>query len=379
LQKALAVEAEKGFTDLQGNQYRFSEFLCLSLGKTPNGLLPVERRKWQSIAAEFERYHHQTLEARQSLITDTQQFLNKLQQELQRREQETIHPPQTPTVKSPRTTPLVAETSKVKVNFTLDSPLSELPDIGYRRSGYLARLGLHTVRDILYYYPRDHIDYARQVNVQDLVAGETVTVVGKVKRCNCFSSPKNKKLSIFELIIKDSTGQLKLNRFFAGNRYSHRGWQEQQKRRYPPGAIVAASGLVKKNKYGITLDTPEIEVLDHLGGRIDSFKIGRVMPVYPLTEGVPADWVRQAVLAALPAVNQLKEPLPKGMRQQYDLMGVSDAIANLHFPTDTDTLSRARRRLVFDEFFYLQLGFLQRRKMQQQQQSSAVLAPTGGE
>jgi len=111
LQKALAVEAENGFTDLQGNQYRFSEFLCLSLGKTPNGLLPVERRKWQSIAAEFERYHHQTVEARQHLVVDTQQFLNKLQQELQRREWEKTHPPQTSMVKSPQTTPLVAETS----------------------------------------------------------------------------------------------------------------------------------------------------------------------------------------------------------------------------------------------------------------------------
>ncbi|MEQ8957619.1 MAG: DNA helicase RecG, partial [Coleofasciculus sp. C2-GNP5-27] len=194
LQKALAVEAEKGFTDLQGNQYRFSEFLCLSFGKTPDGLLPVERRKWQSIAAEFGRYDHKTVEDRQHLVADTRQFLDKLQQELQRREEEKTHPPQTPTVKSPRTTPLVAEKSKVNVNFNLDSPLSELSDIGYRRSGYLARLGLQTVRDILYYYPRDHIDYARQVNVQDLVAGETVTVVGTVKRCNCFSSPKNKKL-----------------------------------------------------------------------------------------------------------------------------------------------------------------------------------------
>jgi len=377
LQKALAVEAEKGFTDLLGNQYRFSEFLCLSFGKTPDGLLPVERRKWQSIAAEFGRYDHKTIEDRQHLVADTRQFLYKLQQELQRREREKTHPPQTPTVKSSQTTPLVAETSKLNVNFTLDSPLSELPDIGRRRSDYLGRLGVYTVRDMLYYYPRDHIDYARQVNIKELVAGETVTVVGTVKRCNCFTSPRNKKLSIFELLLKDSTGQLKLNRFFAGNRFNHRGWQEQQKRRYPPGAIVAASGLVKKNKYGITLDTPEIEVLDHLGGSIDSLKIGRVMPVYPLTEGVPADWVRQAVMAALPAVNQLQEPLPKGMRQQYDLMGVSDAIANLHFPPDTDTLSRARRRLVFDEFFYLQLGFLQRRKMQQQVQSSAILAPTG--
>jgi ATP-dependent DNA helicase RecG len=134
---------------------------------------------------------------------------------------------------------------------------------------------------------------------------------------------------------------------------------------------------VKKNKYGITLEDPEIEVLESPGSQIESIKIGRVLPVYPLTEGVPADLVRQAVIAAIPYASHLKEPLPRVIREQYGLMGVRDAIANIHFPTDSDTLAAARRRLVFDEFFYLQLGFLQRRQMQKQAQNSAILAPTG--
>jgi ATP-dependent DNA helicase RecG len=382
LQKALAVEAEKGFTDLVGNQYRFSEFLCLSFGQTPASLRPTERRQWQKIATEFSRYHQMTPQERQNLIADTRQFLYQLQQETQRRNAEGTTATllsESPQVKTPRTTPLVQPDSRVTENGTLslDQPLSQLEDVGIRKSGYLARLGLTTVRDLLYYYPRDHIDYARQVDIRNLEAGETVTIVGTVKRCNCFTSPKNRKLTIFELVLQDATGQIKLNRFFAGTRYGNRGWQEQQKYRYPSGTVVAASGLVKKNKYGVTLEDPELEVLDHPGGSIDSMKIGRVVPVYPLTDGVPADIVRHAVIAALPHVSQLKEQLPAALRRQYGLMGVSEAITNLHFPPDRDTLAGARRRLVFDEFFYLQLGFLQRRQTLKRQETSAVLAPTG--
>lgn len=379
LQKALSVEADKGFIDMMGNQYRFSEFLCLSFGKTPNALIPVERRQWQEIAAEFARYPQMSVQQRQDLVAKTRRFLQQLQQETQRRFVEGMAAVEPPNVKSVRTTPLVELKSGIKKSYThsLDLPLSQLEEVGVRKSGYLARLGLHKVRDLLYYYPRDHVDYARQVNISNLVDGETVTVVGTVKRCNCFTSPRNKKLTIFEVLLNDQTGQLKLNRFFAGTRYTNRGWQEQQKRRYPVGAVVAASGLVKRNKYGVTLEDPELEVLDSFGGSIDSIKVGRVVPVYPLTEGVPADLVRQAVIAALPFASQLKEPLPAVLRKQYGLMGVSEAIANIHFPTDSVTLAAARRRLVFDEFFYLQLGFLQRRQEQKRSQTSAVLAPTG--
>ena len=380
LQKALSIEAERGFTDLMGKQYRFSEFLCLSFGKVlPVNAPPSERHRWQEMAAEFARYPQLTLAQRQHLVADARRFLQQLKQALEA-------PPEPPKPKLPRTTSVqtLHSTSgryqgKVSVNrpVTLDQPLSELAEVGRGKSSYLERLGLSKVRDLLFYYPRDHIDYARQVSIANLTPGETVTLVGTVKRCNCFTSPKNKKLTIFELILRDHTGQIKLNRFFAGTRFSNVGWQQRYKRQYPQGAVVAASGLVKKNKYGLTLENPEIEVLDSPGARIDSLKIGRLLPVYPLTEGVPADLVRRAVIAALNAVNQLKDPLPPHLRDQYGLIGLKEAIANIHFPADQDALAHARRRLVFDEFFYLQLGFLQRRQQQRQTHDSAILTPTG--
>ncbi|MGF1477929.1 MAG: ATP-dependent DNA helicase RecG [Cyanophyceae cyanobacterium] len=366
LQKALSVEAERGFSDLQGHRYRFSEFLCLSFGKSLSLGSSQERRRWQEMATQFARYSQMSLAQRQHLVADARRFLLQLKQNLDASSEP-------PPPKLPRTRSLPLSQRAI----ALDAPLSGVPDIGRTRSKQLERLGLYQVRDVLFYYPRDHIDYARQVAVAHLVPGESVTVVGTVKRCNCFSSPKNKKLTIFELLLKDPTGQLKLSRFFAGARFSNRGWQQKLKRQYPPGAAVAASGLVKQNKYGLTLEDPEIEVLDSPGANIDSLKIGRVLPVYPLSEGIAADAVRKAVVACLPALEQLKDPLPARLRRQYGLVPLPEAIANIHFPKEHTALAHARRRLVFDEFFYLQLGFLERRQQQRREQHSAVLLPKG--
>ena len=397
LQKALAVEAERGFIDLMGKQYRFSEFLSLSFGKLPAALPLDERRRWQEFAAEFALYPQLKLEERQHLVAAARRYLHQMQSG-ERQEDETEQSRITPLrstggsparewlqnpkskILSPRTTPLV-QSHSVEVTRrlapSLDQPLTSLAEVGAKKGSHLARLGLHTVRDVLFYYPRDHIDYARQVSIRDLQPGETVTLVGMVKSCTCFNSPRNSKLTILEVVLKDNTGQIRLSRFFAGARYNNRGWQEQQKRRYPAGAVVAASGLVKKSKYNLTLEDPELEVLAHPGDKIDSQTIGRVVPVYALTEGVAADLVRQTVIAALPAAALLQEPLPAALLEKYELMGLSGAIANIHFPADSDTLEVARRRLVFDEFFYLQLGLLQRQHKARQNQTSAVLTPTG--
>ncbi|AFZ13007.1 ATP-dependent DNA helicase RecG [Crinalium epipsammum PCC 9333] len=387
LQKALSVEAEYGFTDLVGKQYRFSEFLCLSFGQTPTVITALERRRWQEMASQFARYPQLTLLERQHLVAEASQFIQQIEQgsagaQGRRGAGEKMYNQQSKTqVKQPPTTPIVKTNSEANSgyssNLSLDQPLANVAEIGVRKGGYLTKLNLYTVRDLLFYYPRDHIDYARQVNISELEAGETVTLVGKIKSCNCFTTQKNNKLTILELVITDQSGRIKLSRFFAGNRYSNRGWQEALKRRYESGSIVAASGLVKKNKYGLTLDNPEIEVLAHPEDTIDSLNIGRVVPVYPLTEGVPADMVRQAVTAVLPAAAQLKDPLPSVIRNQYGLVGLKDAIANIHFPSDSAAKEAARRRLVFDEFFYLQLGFLQRRQALRQVQNSAILLPAG--
>jgi ATP-dependent DNA helicase RecG len=371
LQKALSVEAERGYADLIGNQFRFSEFLCLSLGKPPRNVAAGDKMQWHDIAQKFASYGDLSSAQRKQLVISTRNFLQQ-----QKAIAETPHT--SPDPKTPRTATSSSPKAKTYFNqeINLDQPLSQVIDIG-RRSNYLERLGLYTVRDLLFYYPRDHLDYARQVQITHLEAGETVTVIGTVRSCKCFSSPRNKQLTIFELILSDATGRLKLNRFLTGARFSNRGSQERYKNQYPVGSIVAASGLVKQNKYGITLDKPEIEVLDGAGASIESIKIGRLLPVYPLTEGVPADTVRNSVIAALPAAAQLPDPLPSELRNLYGLIKLKNAIACIHYPENSEELAHARRRLVFDEFFYLQLGFLQRRQQLKQNQSSASFTPQG--
>jgi ATP-dependent DNA helicase RecG len=390
LQKALSVEADRGFNDLEGKQHRFSEFLSLALSEPPTFLPTKDQTRWQELGIQFTTYAELTFAQRQHLVADTRRFLYQARkvcedqgnQESKVKNQESGESSKSKiqNPKLPKTTPLGPQSTPhilPSTSLALDQPLTYLSGIGPKNAERLAKLGLSTVRDLLFYYPRDHIDYARQVGIRDLEEGETVTLVAKVKRCNCFTSPRNSKLTILELMVRDYSGQIKLSRFYAGSRYSSRGWQEQQKRLYPPGATIAASGLVKRSKYGMTVEDPEIEVLQHEEDSIDSLKVGRVVPIYALTEGVPADLVRRAVIAALPAVMQLQEALPEALRELYRLVGIQEAIAHIHFPPDTTTLETARRRLVFDEFFYLQLGLLKRRKAQKQAQLSAVLAPTG--
>ncbi|MFM2433195.1 MAG: hypothetical protein RLZZ511_4409 [Cyanobacteriota bacterium] len=385
LQKALQFEADNGFNDLQGNQYRFSEFLCLSLGQ-PDPEIPRDRRQQlRDLGSKFSQYPHLGFADRRNLLSEARQLIAQTQ-----KYQVTAAP--TPiaaeaplkaatlaTPKAPTQTKSSGKTATTppKGPIDLDQPLQYLPGIGPKSADRLGKLGLISVRDVLYYYPRDHIDYAKQVNIRELKAGETVTIVGQIKSCNCFTSPRNSKLTIFEITMRDVSGQMRLSRFYVGARFAGRAWQENQKRQFVKGATVAASGLVKESKFGMTLDNPELEILESPDDDFESSKIGKIVPIYPLTEGVPADLVRRAVVASLKAIDQLQETLPAGLRQQYELIDIQAAIASIHFPDSSEALDAARKRLVFDEFFYLQLGLLSRRQVQQANRTGVILEPTG--
>ncbi|MEL7314244.1 MAG: ATP-dependent DNA helicase RecG [Cyanobacteria bacterium J06559_3] len=384
LQKALAVEAERGFNNIEGRQQRFSEFLQSALSEPPEPLAEEQQGRWRSLSQDYARYPELSFADRQHLVAETRRTIYATRRSLEQSTTATDTAPLDATYRAAASSPAPPASAPPATTLfrkgavpDLEQPVTYLKGVGPKNAERLAKLGILTVLDLLHYYPRDYINYSQQVAIRDLKAGETVTLVGTVKRSTCFSSPKNPNLTIQELVLKDSTGQICLAKFWPGKRFRNMAWQKRQKAQYPTGAIVAASGLVKQNKYGITLDSPDLEVLDSPDSDAASPLVGRIVPVYPLTEGVGAALVRRAVVAALPAAVALADPLPAEIRAEYGLVDLPVAIAHIHFPADDATLQEARKRLVFDEFFYLQLGLLRRRQERRQQATSVVLPPTG--
>ncbi|EAQ69142.1 ATP-dependent DNA helicase RecG [Synechococcus sp. RS9909] len=375
LQTALGLEAERGCPDLQGRQERFHAFLSRQLQTPPPCPLPADsQQRLAQMAASFAGYPQLNEAARRRLVTSTRQWLHDLRQRLE--PSAPMAPPRlrfdAPVAQAARTQ--LPSSSRQGGQPTLDTPLGKVKGVGPKLAERLAALGLLLVRDLLLYYPRDYVDYSALRRIEALQAGETATIVASVRRCHGFTSPRNPNLSILELQLQDPTGRLKVTRFLAGRRFSSPAALHSQTRQYPAGATVAVSGLVKAGPYGLSFQDPLIEVMESAQAPLRSRQIGRLLPVYPLTEGLTADRLRRTVDAVLPLGRLWPEPLTVQQRQRLGLLTRSQALQAIHQPPDRDSLQQARRRLVFDEFLLLQLGLMLRRAALRQRQAPALRA-----
>jgi len=353
IQRSLGLEADRGFQNLQGRQQRFHAFLQQQLAAPPAVPFPQGiSERMSKLSSGFADYPELADPARRRLVTDARQWLHELRHRLE---------PSAP-MAPPRLKVQASPQQRASSPLQLDSPITQIRGVGPKFAARLASIGLLLVRDLLRYYPRDHVDYSAMRRIEALVSGETATIVATIRRCNGFVSPRNTNLSIIELQLQDPTGRLKVSRFLAGKRFSSPAYLKGQQRLYPVGATVAVSGLVKDGPYGITFQDPLIEVLDSPSSPVKSPSIGRLLPVYPLTEGVGADRFRSLIDQVLPLAASWPDPLPAAMLRQFQLPALSEALQALHAPKDRESLDRGRRRLVFDEFLLLQLGLLRRRQ-----------------
>ena len=377
LQQALGLEAARGFANLKGRQSCFSAFLAQQLQQGPQGLPAAELERVLALREGFLRYDELSLARRQSLVRQCRERLHALRQA--HRPVLAVAPPRLRLV--PASQPASQPRAKAGAvrNFNADTPLAEIPGVGPKTASRLAQLGLLLARDLLHYYPRDYLDYANLVRIAGLEPGRTATIVATVRRSHAFASPRNPNLSILELQLVDCTGRIRVSRFFAGQRFSSPGWLKTQQRQYPAGATVAVSGLVKETAYGPAFQDPLIEVLESAQAPVRSGAIGRMLPVYGLTEGLGADRLRQLVEVVLPLLRDWPDPLPESIRHSQGLIGRADALTQIHAPANQEQLQASRRRLVFDEFLLLQLSLAQRRHQLRQRQAPPLLLLPGGE
>ena len=356
LQQALELEADRGFGNLQGRRERFSSFLARQCGEPPAGLPLPDQGALGQLADDYRLYDSLSPARRQSLVRRSRQRLHDIQRALQ-----PALPPAPPRLNRPQESPVPAPAQDL-AGLQPQTPLGQIRGIGPKAAEKLAALGLFVARDLIRYYPRDYLDYANLVRITSLQPGSTATIVATVRRSSSFTSPRNPNLSILELQLQDPTGRLRVSRFFAGKRFSSPGWLKSQERQFPAGCTVAVSGLVKETPYGPCFQDPLMEVLESPNAPLQSRQIGRLLPVYGLTEGLTADRVRQAVQSLVVAVQAWGDPLPGRLLQQQQLLDLPTALVQIHQPDDQERLAAARRRLVFDEFLMLQLGLLQRRR-----------------
>src|ERR1041385_4583357 len=222
----------------------------------------------------------------------------------------------------------------------LDAKLTVLQGVGPRHAETLSNLGLQTLGDMLYYYPRRYDDYSQLKPIKDLFYGEQVTVIGTIQTVN--TRPiRGGKATIIEVIISDGTAGLRLSFF-------NQPWLSN---RFKPGDAISVSGKVDQYLGRLVMNGPDWEPVE-----VESLHTNRIVPVYSLTERINQKWLRnvmkQVVEYFAPAV---VDAIPESVRSAARVMPLGDALLQVHFPTSQDKLKAARERLAFDEIFYLQM------------------------
>ena len=258
--------------------------------------------------------------------------------------------------------------------------------VGPKAEAILNRLAIFSVGDLLRHYPRRHLDFQNRLYVRDLKPGMEVTIFGTIRSVGAFQARRG-NVSVLSIIINDTTGSVTVTRFVGGK--SNKYLMDRYKAQYPKGAQVLASGLVERDHFTnrLTLKNCELEILGQGGevsesGEIDResrdsthLHTGRLVPVYPLTEGLSLRHLRNIVFNALQSYGHLLlDPLPFEYREQLQLSGLADAVEQIHFPKDVDNYEAARRRLVFDELFAIQLQLAQRRYKFESQDNALTLS-----
>ncbi len=243
--------------------------------------------------------------------------------------------------------PVPARPPRPAPSYGLDGPVTTIPGVNVGYAAKLAKLGVRTVRDLLYLFPRRYNDFTSMKRIAELSIGAVETVVGTVMQVSTRTTRNNKVLT--EVSVADETGSIQAVWF--GQAYLSTVLRK--------GMPIVLSGKVDVFLGRKVMQSPEYETLETQ----ELVHTARLVPVYPLTEGLGARWMRRLQKRVVDRwAPQAAEFMPPSVRERARLMALGESLAQMHFPNSADSLAEARRRLAFDELFLLQIGLLQRRR-----------------
>ena len=235
------------------------------------------------------------------------------------------------------------EKEKRNVDALLAAPLLRLPGVGEKRAEQLARLGLHTVSDLLFHFPRAYENRGDVVSLagtqEPTRAGARQAVILTVSTAPRRSRLKN-RMTLLKFRAFDDSGTCEVA-FFN---------QDYLADSFPIGAVFRFFGRVERTGRGFSLTNPAFEPYT------EGSALPPLFPVYPLTEGLSNKLISGLIRQAMPAIARMEDPLPEDIREREGLCTLAFALRTVHCPPDFPSLHTAKTRLAFDEFFRFALG-----------------------
>ncbi|KAG8366719.1 hypothetical protein BUALT_Bualt17G0108600 [Buddleja alternifolia] len=292
------------------------------------------------------------------------------------RETETQNASQSTVDKPCSNTESETEQSAISVAEILDKHINCIPGLNKRQLTQLENCGFHTMRKLLHHFPRTYADLQNaEVEIDD---GQYLIFVGRIMsskgiRASCSFSflevvvaceveniePNSECMDDEVQNTRKRTIYLHLKKFFRGTRFTYTPFLRSIQEKHREGDVVCVSGKVRtmRNKDHFEMREYNIDVLENEGDSCVYAK-GRPYPIYPSKKGLNPDFLRDIISRALKTLPIDLDPLPKDVTREFGLLALSDAYMGIHQPTNLNVADLARRRLIFDEFFYLQLGKL---------------------
>lgn len=226
----------------------------------------------------------------------------------------------------------------------------------------LKKLGLETIKDILWHFPFRYEELAEYKTIVDIVEGDKATFRGQITKIN-FEKTWRKKMNITRATLNDGTGTINLTWFhqpFIANILKE-------------GDAISASGKVQKNKNGLYIANPVYTTYDVVlkHGDVVS-RVGKLLAVYPETRGLSSMWFRFTIQKIFKNLEEPEDIVPQKILNKYRLPSLKNALLYIHTPKEKRNAEAARKRFAFEEIFLIQLSRVQKRFLQEKQNSLVI-------
>lgn len=347
---AIEVEEKHRYIDIRGKSKCFSKFILQEAQKQYK--LSGKNPRWAVVIETFEHYPFASVnERRRSIATLVKVIKSEINTSKHADEFEN------------KRSDLPKNPSEVDVMYVKGVG----PKVAYK----LNKLGIYTANDLMCYFPKKHVDYSSRTLIRNLKEGENTTIFGYIKSVSAFNTKNN--LSVVKVKVADETGSIDLSFFNAkGNRYT----LERTKSQFPHNAGIMLSGTVKLNNYDkkLTFDKPTYSIMtgEFLEGQNSNLNMGRIVPIYTVCENLSIKTLRKAIFNAIQLYkDSIVNIVPDEIRERLGIMDKKQAVEQIHFPDDNNSLEHARFSLIFEELFLVQLKLV---RIREQNNSKSALA-----